>query len=206
MTVPTIISRVSGKIPVIITAEYTFGEPVNGDGTFVMDDNSGTPLNRSVAIVNGRASFEIDMQTLNIQNWGSWFQYYFTMKDSMLSTLAYTEGTCNIVPHVYTIEMAGSNFMTPATSYNYTVIMKTLDGKPPPLGTQVNVTIDPFATTQYLKTRADGTISSLYAIPANATYLSFRAISKDAQDGYLYSSSVNPGSYNYIGVTALTQK
>lgn len=205
VTIPSINPSSNTKIPVVITAKYTFGDLVNGNGNFIINDYNTDLINRSVVLVNGYASFDIDTASLNVQSWGGSYIYSFNMKDSNLNSPGAAQGSFQVVPYSYTIEIIGNYLITPGTSYSYTIVMKNLNGAPAPANTKVTVAISPFGTSQVLYLKSDGTVSSTIAIPANATFLQLSATAQSAQNGWIYAYIPYSGSASSIGVTVATK-
>ena len=207
MTIPERSSISDIEVPVEITAQYTFGEPVNGKGVFKAINYDSTPLQREVTIVDGHASFELDMQTeLKVQQWGSNYNYIFSMNDTILNSPAFTQGNFQVVPYSNIIELSGNRYLNPGSPYTYTVIMSQFDGTPAPQGTRVTVTIDPSKKQQTVILNADGMASSSISVTAETSYLSLTAEAKDAQPGYLYAYTNNAGSVSSIGLTVATEE
>lgn len=138
--------------------------------------------------------------------YGAYYEYFFTMKDSLLGTVATTEGFFNIVPYSYTLEWSAINYFIPGASFNYKVIMKTLDGKPAPLGTKVNITIQPDLGIKPILLTADGTYSSTVLVPTTVTSLTLIADAPNSMSGYHYASSPYLGTFYSIGVTSLQRR
>ena len=207
VSIPSKIFRSNDKVPVVITAQYTFGEPASGDGVLSIDNYNSVSLQRQVTLVDGHASFELDMQSdLQVQPWYNYYNFIFSMNDTILNSAAFTEGNFQIVPYSYVIELSGSHYLNPGSTYAYTAIVRNLDGTPAPQGTQVTVTIYPSGEQQTLSLNADGSASSSITVAAGTTYLNLNAEAKNAQNGYLYAYAANAGSSSSIGLTVVTQK
>lgn len=207
VSIPERSSTSDGKVPVEITAQYTFGEPVNGNGVFEIESYYSTPLRRDVSIVDGHASFELDMQTdLQVQQWGSYYNYVFSMNDTILNSAGFTQGNFQVVPFSKTIELIGNNYLNQGSPYDYTVIVRNFDGSPAAQGTKVTITIYPGGAQQTVILNADGMASSSIPVAAETSYISLTAEAKDAQPGYLYAYTNNAGSVSSIGLTVVTQE
>lgn len=204
VTIPSISPLSNSKIPVVITAKYTFGDPVNGNGTFMVDDYNYNLIKRSVTLVNGHASFDIDISSLNVNSWGSYYNYVFNMNDLILNSSGIVQGNFQVVSYSYTIEIVGNNMIIPGKPYFYTVSMKNLNGARAPKNTKITVDIST-GISEVLYLKSDGTVSSTIAIPASATYLQIIANAADAQNGYLYAYIPYSGSGLNIGLTAVTK-
>lgn len=206
VSIPSLTSVSDGKVPVIITATYTFGDPVDGQGEFSIDNFNDVSIKRTVQIVNGVASFELDISQLNVQQWGGYYNYVFTMKDSILNSPGSAEGFFQVVNYASTIQITGPYLLTPGSTYTYTISVKDLDGTPPLPRGVVTVTINPAGTKQTFPLRTDGTYTGTVRVPSNATYLQITAEASNALTGYLYAYVPYGGSFSSIGLTVATKE
>jgi CD109 antigen len=210
LNVPTQTPFSNGKVPVQVTAVYSFGTKVDGTAKFSLSRWGEPILTRDITITNGEASFELEVkQDLNAypDSWNS-FEYSVEVTDSTLNQKVSVEGYFQVVPYKFTIQMTGSNVLTPGSSYSYSVLVKTDDNVFPPKGTKVTVNIYGQDTVQELTLNAVGFASSSINVASGTTYLSFVASAPESIQGYLYAyvQSGSPGSIslypNYGGETS----
>jgi hypothetical protein len=178
------------KLPIQITAEYSFGDPVEGTGTLEISRWGETVLTRTIEIKNGESSFELDVTNdLNIDNPEAWNSYDYTLvvTDSILNSKANVEGYFQVVANKYNIEMIGNQVITPGSSYSYSVKVYSQDGSFPPQGTKVSVTIYPQNIVQELTLNSAGSASSTVSVPSDTYYLNFYATAPQSNPGSLYA-------------------
>lgn len=181
----------NGKFFVPIRAFYTFGEPVEGTGTITISRWDSIVASVDFTIKNGEYTLELDAaKDLQATPDGWWYyDYTLTVTDSIMLSATKVEGNFQIVPFKYVIKMFGNQFITPGSTYSYSVSVATEDGTSfPPAGTKVQVTISPQNVVETLTLNGAGSATSTYTVPKDATYLYFNAKAPECQDGYLYSN------------------
>lgn len=210
MNVPSQIPFSDGKVPFQITAVYSFGDPVEGTATLEIGRWGETILARkNIEIVNGEASFELDVTNDLSATANSWWYYDYTLivTDSTLNSKAQVEGFFQVVPNKYNIVLTGNQFITPGSSYSFSVSVSSTDGSFPSQGTIVNIII--YTNSQTINEQVVlnnvGTGSLSVTVPKDSTYFSIQATAKESNTGYLYAyvQQGSPGSItlfpNYRG-------
>lgn len=194
VTIPSITSLSEYKIPVSITAEYTFGKLVNGNGLFIVHVDGIQRYGRSVSVVNGLTSFD-----LSVPDFGEGtFEYFFSMNDSVIESTETADGVFQIVDFSYRLKIFGSDLISPGSPYNFTVSMNKFDGTPAPQGTVVTVTVEPENNEIVLNLNKDGTAPAVIDIPTDATYIQLLAKANQTQDGFLRANAPNNGVQSFI--------
>lgn len=125
-----------------------------------------------------------DLQALPLTNY--YYQYAFTMTDSLLNFPIVIDGDFKVVPDSY-IEITGETFYVPNSIYSYSVFVRDIYGAAAaPAGTIVTVTITPINIVQSLTLDSTGRASSTVSTPTSGS-LHFTATSPNVYEGYKYA-------------------
>lgn len=186
MTAPSQIPYSDENVPVSISAEYTFGDAIEGTAKFILNKWGDQVYTKNLTITEGQASFEIPLVDLKISPDGYWyFSYSLEVTDFIFGTTATTQGNFQVLPYRYNINFNGNQFVTPGSTYSYSVSVVGIDGSSlAPSGTKVSVTIYPMNIQQELTLNSAGSASSSVVVPKDATYLNFVATAKGCNQGY----------------------
>jgi hypothetical protein len=149
------------KFPVTINAEYTFKQPVEGIASITITKNDGGTIKRNITCNSKSTVFYIDI----VKDLGHTISGHYSASinlvfiDPKTNTKVEDFAQVSIIPYTFMLKITADRFYAPGRSVYYTVISKTLEGKPAP-NVEVTVTID--GKQSIVKTGSDGTIETRY--------------------------------------------
>lgn len=203
---PEQVSYSSSQFPITINAEYTFKQPINGIASLTLNKFNGVQITKNVTC-SGKSTTvfinfvnELDYSTSN---------YYFTtiymvFIDPKTNTKVTSSASISIVPYSYIVQIVNDNVYKPGQRIQYTIVAKTLDGKPAP-SLRVSVQINQYQTT--LTTGRDGTARGSFSTnSSDQSYLNFQANCKQCSSGYSYCNPLGIIPEQGISLRLITQK
>jgi hypothetical protein len=211
LSVPQQLPFSFGKVPVTISAQYTFGEPVNGVANLKIDRWNEPIFERNVTITSETTTIDIDLRKdlkIASEQW-NFFTINLLLRDPLTNTEASDSKSFSIIPYTYSIEFLSSSLpLVPGQQYNYEFVVKKYDGTPAPSGIRVTVAIQPLNINQTLTTNSNGIVSSSVAVPVGTSFLSLTATAKDANTGFGYAQPPfqNPNGGAFLNAEVITKK
>ncbi len=207
VNVPSQTSFSDGKVPFEITAAYTVGDPVEGRATVEISTFNETPLRREINLVDGQASFELDIErdlNVNADNFRS-FNYIVVVTDSILNLEQTVQGNFRISPYKYQIQFSASRFLAAPSNYSFEISVTDFDNLPAPEGKSVAVRIEIFyndrereneVEEQELSLDGNGRTFGSISIEEGVRSINIRASSDMSSDRSWFASTLSgsPGS------------
>jgi hypothetical protein len=182
ISMPSRIPFAYGKVPIKISAEYTFGGAVNGTASIQFVRDLNVVVVRNVTLSSGLASLDLDMKNDLKAIAGRTINYDLDLIifDELTGSKSENDARLTILPYARSTKIKGDPYLKPNAPYNYKVIVKMFDGTPAEEGFEVSILIMPLNIKQSLKLGGDGSVSSSFMVPSSSSSVSIKATVKDA--------------------------
>ncbi|KAG5668833.1 hypothetical protein PVAND_016756 [Polypedilum vanderplanki] len=170
LSVPLGVSYASSEVPITINAEYTFKQPVSGIATINITRNDGSvAFLKNISCSSKSTTFYLNfVKDLGLTRSDVHYAFTISMVFIDLKTNSKTKDSAffGITPYIYTLEIYPEKFYHPGQPIKYTVVSKTLEGKPTP---NVQVSVGVNMQVKNLTTGVNGTVESSYQTYSNFT-------------------------------------
>jgi hypothetical protein len=209
LSVPQQLPFSMGKIPITISAQYTFGEPVNGIANLKIEKMNDLVYERNVTVTSESTTIDlsIDDDLRAASKTFNSYQAILTFNDPLTSKTVVDVQQFTITPFAFSIILTGNSpYVQPGEFYDFSVSVRNYDGSPAKAGTIVNIFIQPLNENQTLTLDENGSVDSSIFIPDGTPYIHIHATYPDSSDGHLDAYQPWSGDGSFIRIDVLTQK
>lgn len=210
LTVPSVTPMTDGKIPITVDIMYTSGGEASGKATVTISKYGSNILTRTVNIVSGTATFDVDIKNDLKAEAGEYlyFQAELNFEDPLTGIKVSDSKTFYVRPYAYRFVAKEEGPFKPGNDLKFTITMIKIDGGPAPKGTKIYLKPNNPKTLlpQNLTIGEDGSVSSSYYIPEDTTYVSVEIIAENAMNGYFGPRLPAYGTGDYCRIELVTEK